>query len=118
MGVIVIGTNGSVLLAKPAVVLAQGTADERAVAKVIAGRQLAWNTGDVEGYARLLTLDADLSSSSGQIARGREAVIALYVKVRWRVCRRDHIDECGSDQDAQAGHRYPLVMRARAITCR
>ena len=43
---------------------------------------MAWNTGDVEGYARLLTLDADLSSSSGEIARGREAVIARYVKQR------------------------------------
>ena len=31
-----------------AVALAQGAADERAVAKVIADRQVAWNTGDAE----------------------------------------------------------------------
>jgi len=65
-----------------AVALAQGAADERAVARVIADRQLAWNTGDAEGYARLLTADADLSSSSGQIARGRDAVIQLYLNQR------------------------------------
>jgi uncharacterized protein (TIGR02246 family) len=65
-----------------AVALAQGAADERAVAKVIADRQVAWNTGDAEGYARLLTPDADLSSSSGQIARGRDAVIQLYLNQR------------------------------------
>jgi uncharacterized protein (TIGR02246 family) len=65
-----------------AVVLAQGAADERAVAKVIADRQLAWNTGDAEGYARLLTPDADVSTSSGEIARGRDAIIQLYLKQR------------------------------------
>ena len=65
-----------------AVALVQGTADERAVAKVIADRQVAWNTGDAEGYAQLLTPDADLSSSTGQIARGRDAVIQLYLKQR------------------------------------
>jgi uncharacterized protein (TIGR02246 family) len=64
------------------VTLAQGAADERAVAKVIADRQVAWNTGDAEGYARLLTPDADLSSSSGQIARGRDSVIKLYLDQR------------------------------------
>jgi uncharacterized protein (TIGR02246 family) len=65
-----------------AMALAQAAADERAVAKVIADRQVAWNTGDAEGYARLLTADADLSSSSGQIARGRDAVIRLYLNQR------------------------------------
>ncbi len=62
--------------------LAQGAADERAVAQVIADRQVAWNAGDAEAYRRLLTPDADLSSSSGQIARGRDAVIELYLKQR------------------------------------
>ena len=56
----------------------QDAAEERAIAQVIADRQVAWNAGDAEGYARLLTPDADLSSSSGQIARGRDAVIKLY----------------------------------------
>lgn len=65
-----------------AAVLAQGVVDERAVAQVIAQRQVAWNAGDAEGYRRLLTPDADLSSSSGQIARGRGAVIELYLKQR------------------------------------
>ena len=60
----------------------QDTADERAVAKVIADRQVSWNNGDAEGYARLLTPDADLSSSSGQMARGRDAVIQLYLTQR------------------------------------
>ena len=69
----------------PTAALMQGLADERAVAKVIADRQTAWNAGDAEGYARLLTPDADLSSSSGQIARGRDAVIQLYLKQRAEV---------------------------------
>jgi uncharacterized protein (TIGR02246 family) len=64
----------------PSAALMQGIVDERAVAKVIADRQTAWNDGDAEGYARLLTPDADLSSSSGQIARGRDAVIQLYMQ--------------------------------------
>ena len=62
--------------------LAQSSADERAVAQVIADREVAWNAGDADGYRRLLTPDADLSSSSGQIAHGRDAVIKLYLTQR------------------------------------
>jgi hypothetical protein len=40
-------------------------ADERAIAQVIADRQSAWNSGDEQAYARLLTEDADLASRSG-----------------------------------------------------
>ena len=61
---------------------AQDGADERAVAKVIADWQAAWNAGDSKTYASLLTPDADLASSSGRIARGRDAVIRLYEEQR------------------------------------
>jgi uncharacterized protein (TIGR02246 family) len=57
-------------------------ADERAIVRVIADRQAAWNAGDEQAYARLLTEDADLASSTGRYARGRESVIQLYREQR------------------------------------
>lgn len=51
--------------------LQTSSADERAIAQVIADRQAAWNVGDEQAYARLLTEDADLASSTGRFARGR-----------------------------------------------
>jgi uncharacterized protein (TIGR02246 family) len=78
----VTGLVMAAMIGLTAATLAQGAADERAVTKVIADRQVAWNTGDAEGYARLLTPDADVSSSSGQIARGRDAIIQLYLNQR------------------------------------
>ena len=66
----------------PVRVSAQKSSDEQAILKVIADRQTAWNAGDEQGYGRLLTDDADIASSSGRIARGREAVIQLYREQR------------------------------------
>lgn len=60
----------------------QNSSDETAITQVIADRQRAWNAGDEQGYARLLTPDADIASSSGRIARGRDAVIQLYREQR------------------------------------
>jgi uncharacterized protein (TIGR02246 family) len=57
-------------------------ADEHAIAQVIADRQSAWNSGDEQAYARLLTEDADLASSTGRFAKGRNNVIQLYREQR------------------------------------
>lgn len=56
--------------------------DERAIAQVVADRQSAWNSGDEQAYARLLTDDADLASSTGRFAKGRDNVIQLYREQR------------------------------------
>jgi uncharacterized protein (TIGR02246 family) len=54
--------------------------DEQAVAELIAAREAAWNAGDTEAYAQLLTEDADIVSATGRAARGREAVLKLYAE--------------------------------------
>ena len=56
-----------------AVSLAQGGADERAVSKVIADRQVAWNTGDAEG-TRGSSRQTPISRAA-TFARGRDAII-------------------------------------------
>lgn len=61
--------------------------DERSIKKTIADRQGVWNKGDVDGYARLLTADVDISSATGRVARGRDAVVALFKKQREGVYR-------------------------------
>ena len=72
----------ALLMLMPMRLSAQKDAAEQAILKVIADRQTAWNAGDEQGYARLLTEDADIASSSGRIARGREAVVQLYREQR------------------------------------
>lgn len=54
--------------------------DEQTVAALIAARETAWNAGDTEAYAQLLTEDADIVSATGRAARGREAVLKLYAE--------------------------------------
>jgi len=54
--------------------------DEQAITAVIAAREAAWNAGDTEGYAQLLTEDADIVSATGRAARGREALLKLYAE--------------------------------------
>lgn len=54
--------------------------DEQAVTAVIAAREAAWNAGDTEGYAQLLTEDADIVSATGRPAQGREALLKLYAE--------------------------------------
>jgi uncharacterized protein (TIGR02246 family) len=62
---------------------AAGTyADEQAIRITIEQRRVAWNTDDVNTYARLLAEDADILSSTGRSASGREEVIRLYVEQR------------------------------------
>ena len=62
---------------------AAGTdADEQAIRLTIEERRVAWNTDDVNAYRRLLAEDADILSSTGRYARGREEVIRLYVEQR------------------------------------
>ena len=45
--------------------------DEQAIVALVAAREAAWNAGDTEAYAQLLTEDADLLSATGRAARGR-----------------------------------------------
>jgi uncharacterized protein (TIGR02246 family) len=66
----------------PLTIASQNAPDASAINKVIADRQSAWNAGDEQAYARLLTPDADISSATGRAARGREAVIQLYKEQR------------------------------------
>jgi uncharacterized protein (TIGR02246 family) len=56
--------------------------DDAAIKELIARRQAAWNAGDAEAYRRLLTPDADILSSTGRTAQGRDAVIGLYLEQR------------------------------------
>jgi uncharacterized protein (TIGR02246 family) len=56
--------------------------DEGAIRLLIAQREAAWNSGDVEAYGRLLTKDADIVSGTGRSAKGRESILALYVEQR------------------------------------
>lgn len=57
-------------------------ADESAIIAVIAAREAAWNAGDIEGYASLLTEDADVVSATGKPAYGRGALLNLYAEQR------------------------------------
>lgn len=58
----------------------QSKTDEQAITALIAAREAAWNAGDTEGYAQLLTEDADIVSATGRPARGREALLKLYAE--------------------------------------
>jgi uncharacterized protein (TIGR02246 family) len=62
--------------------IAQGTPDESAIAELVTARSRAWTAGDDQGYARLLTADADIASATGRTAHGRDAVIQLYQEQR------------------------------------
>ncbi len=66
----------------PIDIVAQDASDESSITRLIADRQAAWNSGDGAAYARLLTPDADISSATGRIARGRDAVVQLYQEQR------------------------------------
>jgi uncharacterized protein (TIGR02246 family) len=61
---------------------AQGTPDEAAITELVTARSRAWTAGDEQGYARLLTPDADIASATGRTASGRDAVIQLYREQR------------------------------------
>jgi uncharacterized protein (TIGR02246 family) len=56
--------------------------EESAIRQVIEQRRLAWNAQDTRGYATLLANDADIVSSTGRSAQGREEIIKLYVDQR------------------------------------
>ena len=56
--------------------------DERAIREVVEQRRLAWNAGDTQTYARLLTEDADILSSTGRSAYGRDEIVKLYLEQR------------------------------------
>ena len=56
--------------------------EEAAIRQVIEQRRLAWNARDTSGYAALLARDADIVSSTGRSAEGREEIIKLYVEQR------------------------------------
>jgi hypothetical protein len=52
----------------------QGADEEAAIRKLIADRERTWNEGDVDVYGRLFTRDADISTATGEGARGRDAM--------------------------------------------
>lgn len=58
----------------------QFKADEQAIVALVAAREVAWNVGDTEGYAQLLTEDVDIVSATGKPARGRKALLELYAQ--------------------------------------
>jgi len=58
----------------------QAKQDEQAIIALVAARETAWNEGDTVAYAQLLTEDADIVSSTGRAARGREALLKLYAE--------------------------------------
>lgn len=70
------------LICGAAVYAAGIDADEEAIQLLIEQRRVAWNAEDVDAYARLLAEDADILSSTGRSASGREEVIRLYVDQR------------------------------------
>lgn len=55
-------------------------ADEQAIIALVAEREEAWNAGDTEAYAQLLTEDADILSATGRSARGRAALLKLFAE--------------------------------------
>jgi uncharacterized protein (TIGR02246 family) len=54
--------------------------DAQAIAALVAARETAWNAGDTEAYAQLLTEDADIVSATGRPARGRDALLKLFAE--------------------------------------
>jgi uncharacterized protein (TIGR02246 family) len=67
----------------PVTSYAAGTdTDDEAIRAVVEQRRIAWNAEDTDTYASLLTRDADIVSSTGRSAYGREEVIRLYVEQR------------------------------------
>ncbi len=55
---------------------------EKSIAALIEARRLAWNARDVEAYRALLAPEATLTSATGKAARGREAILQLYLEQR------------------------------------
>ena len=62
---------------------------EAAIAEVLQARRAAWNAGDLEGYRKLLTPDADVISATGRKSTGRDAVIALSALQKLEPSYRD-----------------------------
>ena len=60
-----------------------------AIADVLQARRMAWNAGDLEGYRKLLTEDADVVSATGRKSAGRDAVIALSAEQKRLPSYRD-----------------------------
>jgi len=60
-----------------------------AIADVLQARRMAWNAGDLEGYRKLLTEDADVVSATGRRSAGRDAVIALSAEQKRLPSYRD-----------------------------
>lgn len=54
--------------------------DEQAIIALLAERETAWNAGNTEAYAQLLTEDADILSATGRSARGRGALLKLFAE--------------------------------------
>ena len=51
---------------------------EAAIAGLLEARRAAWNAGDLDGYRKLLTVDADVVSATGRKSTGRDAVIGSH----------------------------------------
>ncbi len=66
-----------------------GKAAEAAIADVLQARREAWNAGDLMGYRKLLTEDADVVSATGRKSAGRDAVIALSAEQKQQPSYRD-----------------------------
>jgi len=64
-------------------------AAEAAIAGVLEARRLAWNAGDLDGYRKLLTEDADVVSATGRKSAGRDALIALSAEQKQQPSYRD-----------------------------
>ena len=65
------------------------TATEAAIAAVLEARRTAWNVGDLEGYRKLLTAEADVVSATGRRSTGRDALIALTAEQKRQPSYRD-----------------------------
>jgi uncharacterized protein (TIGR02246 family) len=65
------------------------TEDQKAISDVLQARRAAWNAGDLDGYRKLLTGDADVISATGRKSTGRDAVIALSALQRQQPSYRD-----------------------------
>ena len=64
-------------------------AAEAAIADVLQARRMTWNSGDLEGYRKLLTEDADVVSATGRKSTGRDALIALSAEQKRQPSYRD-----------------------------
>jgi uncharacterized protein (TIGR02246 family) len=64
-------------------------AAEATIAAVLEARRTAWNAGDLEGYRKLLTEDADVVSATGRKSAGRDALIVLSVEQKQQPSYRD-----------------------------